>query len=948
MVSDRNKSDGIKLGYNCDWFFDRYGLFVLLFLILAIGIYAYREYLFFDKVYVSSLFCSDTICQFFPEYYFRSARIYSGDFSFWSFQFDLGMNIFGLIANFNPFDILLLSFGKENFAYVLPYIVMLKLVVVGLFFYGFLRQLKISAYVAIIGSLLFTYSGYMVLNGHWYHYQNYAVFVTLMLFLFERWFQHGRWLWLVLALGLVCLKGVLQLYQLVFFFSIYSLFRIALEYDLKSKEIALFFIKAGFLFVIGIGISSFFILPETFHIMNSARGGGALEKFSIINHIPHFFRISSLSDYATAFFRFFSSDLLGSWQHFRGLGNYLESPADYVGLISLIVIPFLFVRGTRREKIAFSLLVVTCIIYFVFPFVREFGNAFASGTYKHTIMYISLILIILASYSLNFILRESIERENIIFISIAFIIAILFASGLSLGLARASHLLDKEVFFKIIVFLLIYGFCFFLLFHTRFKQTMKFIILIIIVVELALFSRTTIARISGSLEPGFIERGDFYFNKSQLKALEYIKSIDNGFYRIEKDSILLDLNAPLVQGYYGTSAYLGFCNPGIVDFHKTMRLSRQSPRLASYRYGLGKRNRLHSLLSVKYYLSASKDDVPVGYVYLKSFGNIHVFKNKYNLPLGFAYKTYVDRGTFNSFSEEIKDAVILKSFVTDSNYSHFKKIGDQHVHSKQEVNLSEDDAITDNLRILSGSVFNNLKYISLNNDPQIIINLRDVQITNGLKLRVDLETERNSSGQLFWRGEKFSEDKSKKFVIKPGKHEYVIIIDERDISSVRLDIGNKAGEYFKINSIKIYNIETEKQTEKQTEQYIKLKCNDIVNDINELRQETFQLEQFQDDHIKGFINLESNGMVFFAIPYDKGWKVKVNGKSVEPVNINIAFMGIPLEKGFHNIELKFIPPLFYTGIIISIISLVFTLVMYLKMPVIKALRQSRRGIAEAL
>jgi uncharacterized membrane protein YfhO len=63
-------------------------------------------------------------------------------------------------------------------------------------------------------------------------------------------------------------------------------------------------------------------------------------------------------------------------------------------------------------------------------------------------------------------------------------------------------------------------------------------------------------------------------------------------------------------------------------------------------------------------------------------------------------------------------------------------------------------------------------------------------------------------------------------------------------------------------------------------------------------------------------------MVFFAIPYDKGWKVKVNGKPVEPVNINIAFMGIPLEKGFHNIELKFIPPFFYTGIIISIISLV--------------------------
>ncbi len=126
---------------------------------------------------------------------------------------------------------------------------------------------------------------------------------------------------------------------------------------------------------------------------------------------------------------------------------------------------------------------------------------------------------------------------------------------------------------------------------------MKFIILLIVVIELALFSRTTIKRnIRWSLDPGFIKRGGVpqYFGKNTLRALEYLKSIDNGFYRIE--GFKRSRNAAVVQGCYGTSGYFGFARPGIVDFHETMRLSRKSPRLASYRDGLDMRNRLHTLL----------------------------------------------------------------------------------------------------------------------------------------------------------------------------------------------------------------------------------------------------------------------------------------------------------------------------------------------------------------
>ena len=929
---DKQKKNGCKFGICEDSFFERNGLRILLFLMVCIGVFAYWQYLIFERGYIFTGFCSDTLTQSFPEFFFRSDKILSGKLPFWSFQFELGMNIFTFMANYNPFDILLILFGKNNIPYVLPYIALLKVVTAGLFFFGFLRMLRITGHAAIIGSLMFAFSGYMVVNGHWYHYQNYAVFAALMLFLFERWFQNGKWLLFVLALGLVCLKGVLQIYQFAFFFIIYGVFRIVMEYGYRIKETTFFSIRFVFLYCIGIGIGSFFILPEAFYVASSARGGGALVDFSVMDWILRIFSTSNTWIYAktTAFARFFSSDLLGSWEHFRG-HNYLECPASYIGLIGLIVIPSLFTVGKRREKVAFLFIVGVCTLYFVFPIVRTIGNAFVSPTYKQTIMYISILLIILASYSLNGLLLKGTEKKQVVLIIVSSIVAVfvLLVWRISFGVLKY-NIIDDEILFRIIFFLLVYGVCFFLLFRLGPKQSMKFIILLIVVTELALFSRTTIRRVSGSLDPGFIKRGELYFDKNTLRALEYIKSIDNGFYRSE--GFLRSRNAALIQGCYGTRGYFGFCRPGIVDFHNTMGLSRKSPRLASYREGLDMRNRLHTLLNVKYYLTCSKDAVPPEYVYLKSFDNTHVFMNKYILPLGFVYYSYIDRMTFNSLPVKVKDAVLLKSFVADNTYPNLKIVDDPRIDNIQKIRLSKSMIATYNMRILSGTIPNEIEYVSTNNDPQIIVDLTHVPINDGVRIKIDLESTGNSFGQIFWRGKNFCEKKSKIFTIKPGRKEYVLMINEHDISSIRIDVGIKPVEHFTLHSIRLSNI---------CFSVSKSSWDTFPADVDKLQQEKFKITDFHEDHIYGNITLEKDGMLFFGIPYDKGWRVRVNGKSVEPEKINIGFMGIQLKKGFHSIELKYVPPYLYAGIIISIISLIFTCFLYYKKPFIIAFRNNR-------
>ncbi|HEA69541.1 MAG TPA: hypothetical protein ENI07_22425 [Desulfobacterales bacterium] len=780
----RNLMSRVESNNNED-IISKWDFFILIIILSAIGIYIYKDYLFFEKVFIFTGYADDTIRQFFVDFYFRSERLFSGNFSFWSFRHDLGMNVYPLIANLNPFDILIILFGKHNLSSAIVYSILLKLVISGVFFFFFLKKLKLSAHAAIIGSMLFAYSGFSMINGHWYHYLNYAVFTALMLLLFEQWFQDGKWILMVLAIGLASIKGILQLYQLVFFFMIYGLFRITQEYGFDIKKIISIFARFYLLFALGILLGAFYILPELYQAISSSRGGESIYEASMMQWLKDLFSISNSSHIKTFLFRYISNDILGSFERFKGVSNYLESPAAYVGLISLIVIPILFFQVHGRKKAAFIILVSVCLLYFFFPYVKVIGNAFASGTYKHTIMYNSIMMIILASWSLDILFKEDANHKDILYIPIFFLFGLLVSTWFS-----EKIYMDRTIVLIVMGFLLMYSFLLLFIYHSHLKPYLKTILIFAVMTELALFGTFTVSRSSRPVTKGFIERGELYFDKNTLQAIDYIKKTDTGFYRVEKSYQSVHLNDAVVQGYYGTSAYYGFSSMPIVDFHRTMGLSRSSPRLASYRYGLSKRNKLQSLLNVKYYLTHGITDVPIGFVRLKTFGNVHVFKNQNTMPFGFVYQKYISRSEFAALSSEEKDKVLLNYFVTDQHYPNLKNVG----------------------------------------------------------RRAAIESE---------------------------------------IQSKEID--------------------------------------------------KFSLTDLKENKIKGRIQIKNDGMLFFSIPYSRGWKVKVNGIKVNPKLINIAFIGLPLEKGEYEIWLQFIPPYLYLGIIISLISMILTIFLYKKRPRLHAI-----------
>ena len=88
------------------------------------------------------------------------------------------------------------------------------------------------------------------------------------------------------------------------------------------------------------------------------------------------------------------------------------------------------------------------------------------------------------------------------------------------------------------------------------------------------------------------------------------------------------------------------------------------------------------------------------------------------------------------------------------------------------------------------------------------------------------------------------------------------------------------------------------------------------------------IEEYGNDYLKGFIDLPvGQELIFTTIPYDEGWKVYIDGKRVETIQVLDSLLAIPSEAGEHEIEFVYRPNCAVYGGLLSVIGiLLFALV----------------------
>ncbi|MDQ0428707.1 putative membrane protein YfhO [Planomicrobium stackebrandtii] len=366
---------------------------------------------------------------------------------------------------------------------------------------------------------------------------------------------------------------------------------------------------------------------------------------------------------------------------------------------------------------------------------------------------------------------------------------------------------------------------------------------------------------------------------------------EDPFYRIEWMESIRN-NTPLVQDFPGVSAYSSILNKEILEFY-LYDLEIDMGRESVSRYAtLGNRTNLHSLLRTNYIISLKGDpNVPAGFVHFVSSANYSVFKNQHPLPF--------IRGASAVYSEDslagesvlrrehaMLSGVVLKNPETASPLPSESSPLPYSIRTEQSD--FEDGTLTvtgdsGGLDLLMNNTF------STEEDLYISFHLVKESPDGLYPLTVNgYETSRKSNLSVY-----------KTFV-----DDLTIRVPAEDLIRIRVPTGR-----YKLTELEVY---------RENYQVLAAEAAETDHSSN-FRWSGSRLEA-------SYENVENARFLVLPIPYEIGWRAKVNGETVEVLEANYAFIALPADSGNNHIELAYRPPYFYSSLAISIASLILAFV----------------------
>ncbi len=798
-VSENSSSNQI------DYYINKYGLVIALFIVFIISLIVFKDFLFLKKVFFFKDIGSDTINVDYPS--LKLWEIIHQDHFFvpWCFNIGMGAPISFEIPNpFNPLvysslvvkplvDFLFTSdIGLNRFG-----IIYMNMMISNILFYLYSRTLGLTKYVSIIGTILFSFLGFTVMGSTWGHTFDIFIGVSL-LFAFEQLFKKKRWYFFPIAIMLFG-GHLYYIYLYGVFLFIYFLFRYLDEKEWNTKEFTFLLLQMTGLGLLGLAMNLVNSLPGFLMMLDSPRVAGNSTYYNLLISNQSV-GVSHYLEHVTTLLRLFSTDILGNGNNFKGWSNYYEAAAFYCGLSTLLLFPQIFSHINLKRKILYGgMLILWGLISFV-PALRYAFLLYAGDYFRRGIdFFVPITLLFVSLQSLQKL--QSSFKINKIVLAATFII--LLTALLFPYFPNNQFVIDNKIRNNVIIFLVLYSGLIFMFSIKSLRQLSMILFLLLITVEAGYFSSVTMHRRLAYSKKEFLNQAGG-FNDNSVAAINYTKSNDKNFYRTEKDyssgsGMHGSLNDAQVQNYFGTTNYSSFNQGYYIHFlEETDVIQKGVETQTRWAPGLRSRPLLQSIASVKYNLSKSEKPfmLNAGYSVIKKFDDVWLLNNNYFIPFGFTYNQYMLMTDFKKLSNGLqKDLALLRSFIIDDSLAF-------------------------------------------------------------------------------------------------------------DYKSRLSQIQNK-------DTIQNFDFTLYKQF------------------VDKLKKDTLQITEFKHNKIKGQISLDSSKMMFLSIPYDKGWTAKVDGIAEKLQIVNIGFMGLMLDKGKHNIELSYLPPYFTETLIISIISTLIFLVLFI-------------------
>ena len=437
---------------------------------------------------------------------------------------------------------------------------------------------------------------------------------------------------------------------------------------------------------------------------------------------------------------------------------------------------------------------------------------------------------------------------------------------------------DPSLFFYCGVAFLILYCAVFVVYRKGYVRKPVFVFLIAVVIIAEMISNT-----STSLDRnGTTSRETYFENYSDIVSLA--DSVKDEFVRTELDGSNV-LNCPAFYGYKGISQFSSTLNAGTTEFMEKIGLDGE-PGKNRFTY-----NRtapvVDSLLNVKYLISKNRPLDDEDYTLVRQEGNSYLYENRYAPAAG-----YVLGESIRTWDTESDDPF---------------------------------DVLNDYVRAATDGSCSRVFYDA--GKPELITDHAEVK-DDGSKTVTAIPDESSSEKSVIMR---YKAEKTQKYYVfvEAGHASEITVRKGSDIDdiSLRNDCGSVV-DIGKIEKGKTFDIIIKYDTEASgSESFIDSYVCFMDRDewdraYRIISAETMDVTEWSDTHITGTVTAGRDGMLVTSVPYENGWKLKVDGRTTEIQELaGGALISLPLSAGDHVIELEFRPPGLIAGTAITAASI---------------------------
>lgn len=824
----------------------------------------------------------------------------------------LGIDVIGQFSYYilgDPFAYLTLLFPMDKLDLAYSLLVIVRMYFVGIAFIAYCRYNKKETFNTLLGTIIYTFSGFVLYAGVRHpFFLNALIMFPLLLLAIDKLYKEDKVKMFVIVVAIAAIMNYYFLYIISILAFIYALMKYLCEY--KEQGAKFFFkklAKAILAYIIGAMIAGILLFP-TFHAyMNSNRLGHAEST------------VYGMKYYKTLFVGLTSN-------------NSLYWSRICVSSIVILLMPIMLKNLNKNKE---NRTIWYCIIIGTIMLMADFfgslmnGFSFQSNRWVFGYTFLLAYMVVLnfrpnLKYSKNDLLNMG-TLLGIYFVGLIIchdrinikpsIISCLFALAIFIILMINRKIKNKQKMFRNVIFLLVVG-------------------------NIIFYGLDLYTKMDKNYASEFIAQDKVMKNynsyggkiKNYDKAINKIKEKDDGFYRISNNSYK-NTNISLIHHYNSLNAYLSIGNQFIGKLAKDINNRPYNSDTNPLRE-LDSRTKITTLVGNKYFVIGKGDEsyVPYGYERIKKYNSgTKIYENTNSLPIGVFYDNYTKEENYNTLSSLEKEQALLDTAVVS-----------QDVANNKCQNVEQNEGLIEEIKNKTAKKVEN-KIIDKSKLIKTADQLKNEDIKNKKKIKTSYQNtinvkEEGQSIQLSINKvedcELYVEIKNFNNITSENKYEVNFKYGKVEKSKKIRDAVDDPY-YFKTDDmlinlgykqkhsgkIEIIFEDIGEYTYDQINVYA-VPMNVYKASVEKLRQTSFNLTKIDDISIEGNIENQKAGILQFSTPYTTGWKAYVDGKETEIINVNIAFIGIALESGKHEIVLKYETPYLKEGIMVTIAGLI--------------------------